>query len=315
MADVRSMLKQERASRRINHQQASYSASGQLLCLVCQLHLKSDVLWEPHLKSFQHTKQLQRHRDANHVKTVEDAVPAVKKRKVVAEEEQGSRKRSKAEEAKGMPADFFDGAAVEAEVEVSQSPNEELLVPLDNHAADERTRPADSPLLDHAFSTPTSDPPAPQRLPATDAVDEAEWAAFERDVATPPPEQAAMAVLNAAATIEAAPISAADLAARAREEQSTQRGRREAELEAEKEDAARHLEEEFDEMDALEERVRTLREKREALRKPLHGQGVKVTAAQAMTVVDAGEEDAIDEDDDEDEWEDAWRIKTGRGRA
>lgn len=61
-------------------------------------------------------------------------------------------------------------------------------------------------------------------------------------------------------------MTAAELAAQAREEQSAQRARRDEDMEAEKEEAARALEDEFEEMEGLDERVKKLREQREALR-------------------------------------------------
>ncbi|KAI4172764.1 MAG: hypothetical protein LQ343_003356 [Gyalolechia ehrenbergii] len=107
-------------------------------------------------------------------------------------------------------------------------------------------------------------PPTKQPLDPDAAVDEDEWAAFQREIASPPPEPSA---LTAAADISAAPITAAELAAQWREQASRQaKERAEAEVEGEKEDAARQLEEEFEEMAGLEDRVRRLREKREKLR-------------------------------------------------
>ena len=106
--------------------------------------------------------------------------------------------------------------------------------------------------------------PAP---PVSAQIDEDEWAAFERDIATPP-DPGLPSALTAEATIKAAPITAAELAAQSQAEANSQsKERREAEIEGEKEDAARALEEEFDEMEGLEERVRRLRELREELRK------------------------------------------------
>ena len=114
--------------------------------------------------------------------------------------------------------------------------------------------------------------------------------------------------MNADATISAAPMTAEELAAQAREEQSAQRGRRDVEIEAEKEDAARLLEDEFEEMEGLEERVRRLREKREALRKGSNAASERAEVGAGITangdvnghaVVEADEED---EEDDFDEW-------------
>jgi len=99
------------------------------------------------------------------------------------------------------------------------------------------------------------------------AIDEDEWAAFERDVATPPPDPSLPSAFTAEATISAAPLTAAEIAAQSREQASLQtKEEREAEVEGEKEDAARALEEEFDEMEGLEERVARLRRMREELR-------------------------------------------------
>jgi beta-phosphoglucomutase-like phosphatase (HAD superfamily) len=102
---------------------------------------------------------------------------------------------------------------------------------------------------------------------------------------------------------EAAPMTAAEIAAQAREEQSAQRGKREEELEAEKDDAARLLEDEFEEMEGLEERVRKLREKREALR-TAHAQ--TYTAEVAVPEPPPAEEDESESEDED--WDD-WRFR------
>ena len=165
-------------------------------------------------------------------------------------------------------------------------------------------------------------PMKPQEVvvpPKASTVDEDEWAAFEADIAAveaPPAEEA---------VISAAAMSAEELAAQSREEESTRRKeQQEAELEGDKEDAARKLEDEFQEMEALEERVRKLKEKREALR--LKDGGGKTTIASTIpdavpTTSDApktngvekGEdevdEDDVDEDEDEDDDWDGFRLK------
>lgn len=109
--------------------------------------------------------------------------------------------------------------------------------------------------------------------------------------------------LYSSAVIESAPMTAAQLAAQAREEQIAQRARRDEEMEGEKEDAARALEDEFEEMDGLEERVKKLREQREALR-------AKHAAAEVRQEEDVlptprsegGESDSDDADEDWDDW-------------
>ncbi|KAK4695176.1 hypothetical protein P7C71_g2518, partial [Lecanoromycetidae sp. Uapishka_2] len=143
------------------------------------------------------------------------------------------------------------------------------------------------------------------------SIDEDEWAAFERDVATPPPEAStSILALNSSATITAAPMTAAEIAAQAREQANTQsKESREVELEGEKEDAARALEEEFDEMEGLEERVRRLREMREALRLKSKEKGGgtdsgETVASGANGGVDLakGEEEESEDEDEDDEW-------------
>ncbi|KAE8314787.1 hypothetical protein BDV41DRAFT_532991 [Aspergillus transmontanensis] len=149
-------------------------------------------------------------------------------------------------------------------------------------------------------------------------IDEDEWAAFEREVAAPTRAPQAPAAVAAQATISAAPISAEQLAAQQEKENDTVTRGREAEAEGEREDAARFLEDEFDEMEQLEERVRRLKHKREELRN-MRATGVKEDdlmdgPASASTVSkdhEKGQEDEEnddDDDDDDDDW-DNWRFR------
>ncbi|KAL2059811.1 hypothetical protein VTL71DRAFT_10195 [Oculimacula yallundae] len=232
MADVRSLLKTERAARRIQHQYASYHTGG-LSCTVCHLQMK-DALWDGHLRS------------AGHMMRVEKDTTSKKRKASDDEGEETIRKRSKP--ANGIPDGFFDG------------PGETIEMP---------SRPA----------TP-SKPVA--------KVDEDEWAAFEADIATAEEEvkQANNAVISAPA------IMAADIVKK--EESSA------LDLEGEKEDAARKIEEELEEMESLEARVKRLREKREELRK----RAVLPVPVLAQKVAEEEEEEEDDDDEDEDEVED-----------
>ncbi|TKA68554.1 hypothetical protein B0A49_03258 [Cryomyces minteri] len=236
------------------------------------------------------------------------SVPTSKKRKADDREESEGRKKSKAEEAKGLPAGFFSGDAggndVEADTDVLQPSGMEVNT-LETHAEQSESEPSSAVERKGAVPSDFFDPANPRLPPPTQqAVDEEEWAAFERDLATPPPEVPTISALNVTATIQAGPISAKELAAQAIEDLSTQRGRRDEELVAEKEDAAGHLEEEFDEMEGLEERVRRLKEKRDALRKNREGPAADVLAVEPfVTAAEPFEE--IEESDDED-YEDEW---------
>ncbi|KAL4885646.1 hypothetical protein BJY04DRAFT_180158 [Aspergillus karnatakaensis] len=166
-------------------------------------------------------------------------------------------------------------------------------------------------------------PPAPQQT----NIDEDEWAAFEREVAAPTRVPVKPAAISAAATISAAPVTTQELAAQQEKEKEDARRNREAEVEGEREDAARFLEEEFDEMEQLEERVRRLKNMREQLRVKRTGsteddEGVAAgsgvvpsepgVSPEQTTAVDGkpeeeGEEEE-DDDDDDDDW-DNWRFR------
>lgn len=268
---MRSLLRNERASRRIVHPLAAYSTAGTLICTVCHTQLKAESLWDTHLMSAQHTLQRQKTRDgtASQVSEPMDAPTngGNKKRKAIDGEETMKMKKAKVQV--DLPEGFFEKDAQETEPEPDSQAE---LVKESAKPAASKPQPSTNPtgfahapsnhsttsnVLSHSRHTPLENNDS-------NLIDESEWAAFERDVATPPPPASA---LTSAVTISAAPLTAAEIAAQAREQESLQnKERMEAMIEGEKEDAARRLEEEFDEMAELEERLRRLREKREALR-------------------------------------------------
>lgn len=267
MANVRSMLRSERAARRINHPQAQYTSTGALVCKACRTQLKSDSLWQSHISSSQHVSALK-----NLASGLMGQASAKGTKRKAGDgdddfEEESTRKRAKAE----------------------------VVVPTRDTSIS-GTEPATDPSKAESITEP----------PVVTAVNEDEWAAFEREMAEPAPadNMAAKTDIMAGATISAAPVTAAELAAKSREEQSMQaKERREAEMEGEKEDAQRRLEEEFDEMEELEARVQRLKEKREALRRKTHS-----PANQSMSPVPeleptkSSDESEDSEDDDWDDW-------------
>jgi len=298
MADVRSLLRNERATRRIQHVHAAYTASGVLKCIACNVQLKSEALWEPHLKSAGHIMQLQKARDASDGAPTppwqaEDANGGVgnKKKRKASDEEDTIRKRSRGD--KAFPGEAFDDSPPEeaptppAAVSEPPTSRSEMQIP---------SRPATP-------SKPVAETPWKQRP----SVDEDEWAAFEADIAAAEEAQ----IPAAEAVISAPAISAAELKAQSVEEANTRRReRQEAELEGDKEDAARKLEDEFEEMEGLEERVRRLREKREALRMKERDHGGADPPATNTREDDAEptDEDDDDDDEDDDDW-DGFRLK------
>ncbi|CAI4220109.1 unnamed protein product [Parascedosporium putredinis] len=158
----------------------------------------------------------------------------------------------------------------------------------------------------------TSTQPAPPGKLAAHAaaagqVDESEWAAFEADIAAATVPYSEDAIISA----DAVPANGAD--------------------DAEREDATRALEEEFDEMSELEARARRLKEKREALRlrsasqlssvtepevaKPPSGAGKENQDSSRKPTSDEDGDDDDDDDDDYDEDDYAWGGLRYAGRA
>lgn len=207
--------------------------------------------------------------------------PSSKKRKASDDEDDGTiHKRSKP--ANGIPEGFFDPRQEEAPMIARGI---EMQIP---------SRPATP---SKPVETPVSTKPEPD-------VDEDEWAAFEADIAT----AEAQAQVENDAIISAPAISAQELAKKTAEEDYTaKKERQEAELEGDKEDAARKMEEELQEMESLEARVKKMREKREALRKkeglvPINSDVVPPAR------VEIPEEDEDEDEDYDDDW-DNFRMK------
>lgn len=318
MADVRSLLRNERAQRRINHPQASYSATGTLECRVCHIPLKSDVeVWDKHLKSTQHAMRQERLRLSTSQRpqstnllgrageaSSQEVSAGCKKRKAD-DGDDDSRKRTRP--VAEVPGVFFD-EVIEAN-DASPKSVEEMDLPMERR--DAVTKPLQGFVRANGVApdlTPVHSLAIPSTQSPTAPIDEDEWAAFERDVATPPPDPSAPSVLTAAATISAAPMTAVALAAQSREQASLQgRERTEVEVEGEKEDAARALEEEFDEMEGLEERVRRLREKREQLRRKRAKEAEERLEDDAELDLEGNGSEGLEEDEgSEDEEHDGW---------
>jgi hypothetical protein len=144
------------------------------------------------------------------------------------------------------------------------------------------------------------DPKGSNTEPTPIAVDQDEWAAFERDVATPPASpsrQTALDAIQSKATITAAPRTREEIEAQQKEEVKTQRAQREEDSAADQEEAARTLEDEFEEMEALEARVQKLKDMRETIR--LRRPATEETVEDGPSLQD---DDEDEEDEDYDDW-------------
>ena len=302
MADVRSLLRNERAQRRINHPNAVYTATGTLECSVCHIPLKSDQeTWNKHLKSTQHAMRQERLRLNGGRPVASENTREVSMSKKRKADEVGDDSRKKTKPQVGVPGGFI-GEVIEANASRTKRPLKERTI----ESKPSRAVVADgAPIEDKPnLSAKSSEPIPHSNGDNTAPIDEDEWAAFERDIATPPPEPSKPSVLTAEADVTAAPLTAVELAAQAREQANQQaREQREAGIEGEKEDAARALEEEFDEMEGLEERVARLKRMREELR----ARSAKEQEDKGINAEDKAKGSEPDEDDDSDEEVDIFR--------
>ncbi|KAJ4270552.1 hypothetical protein NW762_002240 [Fusarium torreyae] len=339
MSDVRSLLRQQRAARRIEHPYAAYSDAGKLLCTLCHEHIKSETLWDSHVRGEAHKTQLIKAQKAatangrNSQQTAQkrkhdDNEEAIDDRDGDVEmEDVARRKRNKTDAAEGEgDKDAKDQNLTPPRLtrRTSTTPSQGVEIQIPSRPATPAHRDGSS------ASTPGGQPnnltsqSATASLPsrrhsslATDerpastaaAVDEAEWAAFEADIAATTVPYDEDAIISAPA-MTAEEAAAAD--AEKEEEAEKRRAQADVDLEDEKEEATRALEEEFEEMEELEARVRRLKEKREALRK--RGESFSQEAG-AEKLKDLGKEDSAtpvieekdeEEDDDDEDEDDDW---------
>ena len=312
MADARSLLRQQQASRRITHPHALYSATGKLSCALCRAPVKTEALWDAHVRSPSHREALQAHAAAREQERASEASGVKRKHEDDGEEEEGGegedearRKRTRAGPAPALTSAASSGSERSGS-RASNTPSQGVEVSIPSRPATPKAT-RDRP----ALSATT-----PLRGKAATAVDEAEWAAFEADIAAATEPYDESAVISA----PAAPVGGA---AEAEEEAGEgRRAGREAEVEGEKEDAERALVEEFDEMEELEARARRLRERREALRArasrgDLNAESESVEkggkGADKENAAAEEEEDGDESDDEEDDY--AWGGLRYAGRV
>ncbi|KAL8766061.1 MAG: hypothetical protein Q9209_007027 [Squamulea sp. 1 TL-2023] len=315
MTSVRSMLRDERANRRITHPHLTYSTTGTLFCQICHTQIKTEALWNKHLPSVQHATNLQGHRETALAAPalVEDSNKGIGSKKRKADDDSSdndTRKRTKGESPSGSIYGDEQGTSLASHYHGD-------VRPMNDRESKQSIESSESPRISSKppKTQPNGHPSSPS--PPThqpNPVNEDEWAAFQRDLASPSPPPPEPSALTAAADISAAPMTAAELAAQSREQASRQaKERMEAEAEGEKEDAARQMEEELDEMAELEDRVKRLKEKREKLRvRKSEGDGKEDTVPPDEGAGDGGGVDGggsgDDSDDDDDDENDEWGL-------
>ncbi|KAF7548276.1 hypothetical protein G7Z17_g7177 [Cylindrodendrum hubeiense] len=348
MADVRSLLRQQRAARRIEHPHAAYSDAGKLLCTLCHDHIKTESLWDGHVQSDAHKTRHLQLRAAAQANAASEAQKTAHKRKHDDDDEDSGngsgdvdmedstrRKRSKPDmtlhgpEADGDKDQTLTPPRLTRRTSTTPSQGMEMQIPSRPATPAHRDGPASSTpgqpgnSLASQSVTASNTTSLPSRRPSTLAtedrpgstaqqVDESEWAAFEADIA------ATSVPYDEDAVISAPAMTADETAAAAEAEEEEAKKRREqadVDLEDEKEEATRALEEEFEEMEELEARVRRLKEKREALRKRGESFGQDAVPAKPTTMgkenleTPIDEEDEDEEEDEDDDW-DGFRFRT-----
>ena len=295
MADVRALLAAERQARRISHPYLTYTKSGQLLCNVCQLNVKSEALWQGHLKSANHRK--------NDRATQEASTRTLKRKLDDVEEAEEDGVEVGADAPRDLKKPKSRAASlVEGDKDVSG-----LMAPVEEEERPPLPRSAGE-VEDVAVVVPAAVPEdeavsnAPAASEAQASIDEDEWAAFERELA--PLAQPD----NPAATISAAPVTAEELA---RQKEDNKRKQQVDEAEADREEEEGRVQEEVEIMEDLEERVKRLRDKREALRLARPSSDATARPATIEEVEEAADdakrdgqdfEEGTDDDDDVDDW-------------
>ena len=313
MADVRALVAAERKTRRITHPYASYTKSNLLSCNLCHLVIKSESLWDGHLRSANHKKNVKAATTGADEKPLPP--PTIKpslKRKIEDVDDNDSRESVQGQDVeRGTVTKKTKSRQVSFAADVQEIPEPKDVRAIEKDDDLEGT--ASEQLSDEwtvVAGLDTNTGPSP----SSQTIDEDEWAAFEREVG--PLAQADYSN----ATISAAPVSAAEL--KAQEDTNEDRGRRSAtDAEDEREDEQQRIQDEFDILEEMEERVKRLRDRRDALRKANNMEEEPDTVARAEEgEVDAGtltkntivpgedgqEEDSDDNNDDDDDDVDDW---------
>ncbi|KAH7206523.1 hypothetical protein ACKRZS_000350 [Fusarium odoratissimum] len=349
MSDVRSLLRQQRAARRIEHPYAAYSDAGKLLCTLCHEHIKTESLWDSHVRGEAHKTRLIKAQTASPANARTSQQQTSQKRKHDDNEEaiddkdgdvemdDGRRKRNKTDGVDGDgDKDNKDQTLTPPRLtrRTSTTPSQGVEIQIPSRPATPAHRDGSSAstpggqlnnltsqsatasLPSRQASSLTTDERLTSAAAAAAAVDEAEWAAFEADIA------ATTATYDEDATISAPAMTAEEVAAadaQKEEEAGKRRAQADVDLEDEKEEATRALEEEFEEMEELEARVKRLKDKREALRK--RGESFsqengteKPTSLGKENLdtpaIEEKDEDDDEEDDEEDDDWDGFRFRT-----
>ncbi|XP_071942134.1 zinc finger protein 830-like [Antedon mediterranea] len=112
--DIRQLMKRQKvqnslsSTKKIDSPLARYNSLGQLSCKVCNIQIKSEILWKSHLQSRKHKESLELLKSGKPQVATTPAAATKNKAKQVYQEEPVTKKAKVEETSKGLPADFFD---------------------------------------------------------------------------------------------------------------------------------------------------------------------------------------------------------------
>ena len=327
MPSAKGLLASERAVGRLTHPQLVYDKSGRLQCTVCDLNIPAEKLWEPHLRSANHRKN---------VAAREEGVNVNKKRKIDHEGDASNGQKRKLEDERDQserpqpvlaPSVASRSTKRVKSVRFEDQPSVRVhpVPPLPIHSRVEEQEGTEG--IGEFDSAPVSQTPARQQdsrspetpVSLTEPVDEDEWAAFERELGPLTTDMATSTTTHppnhdrySHATISAPAVSASQAQKEASNagptagDASTKRRDYEAEAQADREEEQARRAEEFEVMEEMEERVRRLKEMRERLRgkagvPPPGQQASGPTTKPAVAARADGDHDDDDDDDESDE--------------
>lgn len=296
--DPRALLRAARADRRIKHPHASYTASGALLCNLCEKLVKNEANWKAHLHSTAHTLRLNRAREAAAERKDTENVTE-------SGEGEGSGAAGRKRKASGDDDAEADRNVEQAQVLVKRVKN--------NGAEEEKSGEPEVPAVEET---------ATQQIPAhtqatqpqdTSAEADAEYAALMGEIdeleQNPPSKTATLATTTYPSPTSAEELAAGDAAADDDPAVDVGKSKKGKAGQDDVDEAGVALVQESEQMEGLEARLKRLKERRDVVGAERAGRVGEGYEDKAQVEGGAGQEKVAlveDEDDDDEDYEDGW---------
>ncbi|WAR18691.1 ZN830-like protein [Mya arenaria] len=167
--DLRRLMKEKQTtikgtSKRIDHPLAKYNGLEQLVCVLCNTVIKTDLLWTTHLQTRQHKEKVE---DLKKQKERAESVGV--KRKAESNGDSGSQKKVRAgvnsnKTGKSLPADFFDSEKLGGKP--SSTSRKPLLAQYESDSESDGSEPDSKAQAENAKQTSAAAKPSSSGLPA-----------------------------------------------------------------------------------------------------------------------------------------------------